>query len=140
MSNCTSIDFTYCTLSMAVCSYDLQLLPNGVASKGKQSCTPTKKAKCTQPHQSFANPRTHLDSTATSSVRQHQQAVTTACLQCSQSGEKNKSNWGEEKGLKSPIKNAPSIHKFKLQKFLNHVLRNNKKKKRRKKSSKTGAL
>lgn len=62
--------------------------------------------------------------------RQHQQAVTTACLQCSQSWEKNKSNWGEEKGLKSPIKNAPSIHKFKLQKLLNHLLLNMRKKKK----------
>lgn len=80
MSNCTSIDCTYCTLSMAICLYDLQLLLNGVASKGKQSCSPTKKAKCTQPHQSFANPRTHSDSTATSSVRQAASASCNHCL------------------------------------------------------------
>lgn len=80
MSNRTSIDFTYCTPSMALCLYDLQLLLNGVALKGKQGCSPAKKVRCTQPHQSFANPRTHSDSTATSSVRQAASASCNHCL------------------------------------------------------------
>lgn len=99
MSNCSGINFTYCTLSMAICLCDLEFLLNGVALKGKQSCSPTKKVKCTQRLQSFSNPCTQIQQLYLQLDRQPQQAVTSASVYNAHNQEKRrKKAIGERRG------------------------------------------